>query len=302
MGNRFYHVLEIGGDPGENRDRLMALVNDDGLNTEFLEAEVYPHLHISCCEAPGDWLDDLKQRIREMQLPYNHYVSGNEECNSELLCYRPEDGDETLYTLITHDVPVVTIDELKCSREMGENLRHVIAKYDPPDLPNFVSPEHPYEPQPIICDFCGCHCENEETAVHTGWEPGYYDGDIEIPEHVCPDCQTEHLIESNGVLIKRPETDEGIELEQLKIMLNEIVPRGFDRVMSQMTEEELSEHMTHQMDYIERCATLDTIGAILLVFADNQLTQYASSIDPASVPAALREMADRLERRDTVTR
>lgn len=302
MGNRFYHVLEIGGDPGEHRDKLMALVNDDGLNTEFLEAEVYPHLHISCSEAPIDWLDGLKHELRMMQLPHNHYVSGNEECNPELLCWRPGDIHDMSFPLTAADTPFVTIDELKCSREMGETIRQVIAKYDPPDLPQFITPEHPYEPKPLVCDFCGCHCDSGKTAIYAGWVPDYYDGDIEIPEPVCPDCQKEHLVESNGVMIKRPETEEGIELEQLKIMMNEIVPRGFDRVMSQMTEEELREHMTHQMDYIDRCATLDTIGAILIVFANNNTTQYVSSVDPASVPAALREMADRLELRDKVKR
>lgn len=69
-----------------------------------------------------------------------------------------------------------------------------------------------------------------------------------------------------------------------------------------MTEPELSEHMRKQMMFVKACQTPDTIGSMLVVFGDNGITQYASSIDPETAPQALRELADRIERREALKR
>lgn len=69
-----------------------------------------------------------------------------------------------------------------------------------------------------------------------------------------------------------------------------------------MTEPELSEHLTKQLRFIKSCQTPDTIGSMLIIFQDDGITQYGATVDPETAPQALRELADRIERRQTVKR
>lgn len=48
--------------------------------------------------------------------------------------------------------------------------------------------------------------------------------------------------------------------------------------------------------------TPDTIGSMLVIFQDDGITQYGATVDPETAPQALRELADRIERRQTVKR
>lgn len=70
-------------------------------------------------------------------------------------------------------------------------------------------------------------------------------------------------------------------------------------LMRHMTEAELTEHLNVMLRFIKARETRDTIGSMLVIFQDNGLTQYGGTIDPEDTPEALRELADRLERRDT---
>lgn len=72
--------------------------------------------------------------------------------------------------------------------------------------------------------------------------------------------------------------------------------------MQHMTELELSEHLSHQLRFIKSCQTPDTIGSMLIIFQDDGITQYGATIDPETAPQALRELADRIEKRQTVKR
>lgn len=74
------------------------------------------------------------------------------------------------------------------------------------------------------------------------------------------------------------------------------------KLMKDMTEPELAEHLNKQLRFIKRCQTEDTIGSMLVIFQDNQITQYGATVDPETVPQALRELADRIEARETVKR
>ena len=69
-----------------------------------------------------------------------------------------------------------------------------------------------------------------------------------------------------------------------------------------MTEPELSAHLTKQLRFIKSCQTKDTIGSMLIIFQDDGITQYGSTVDPETAPQALRELADRIEQRQTVKR
>ena len=73
-------------------------------------------------------------------------------------------------------------------------------------------------------------------------------------------------------------------------------------LMRDMTEPELGEHLTRQLRFIKSCETEDTIGSMLVIFQDDGITQYGATIDPETAPQALRELADRIERRESVKR
>lgn len=75
-----------------------------------------------------------------------------------------------------------------------------------------------------------------------------------------------------------------------------------DKLMKYMTEPELGAHLTTQLKFIKYCQTPDTIGSMLIIFQDDGITQYGATIDPETAPQALRELADRIERRQTVKR
>jgi hypothetical protein len=72
--------------------------------------------------------------------------------------------------------------------------------------------------------------------------------------------------------------------------------------MQDMTEPELREHLNRQLRHIKANQTRDTIGSMLIIFQANGITQYGSTVDPETAPQALRELADRIERRQTVKR
>ena len=72
--------------------------------------------------------------------------------------------------------------------------------------------------------------------------------------------------------------------------------------MEDMTEPELGLHLKNQMKFIKASQTEDTIGSMLIIFQENKITQYGSTIAAETAPPALRELADRLESRSTVER
>lgn len=69
-----------------------------------------------------------------------------------------------------------------------------------------------------------------------------------------------------------------------------------------MTEPELREHLSKQLRFIKACQTPDTIGSMLVIFQDDGITQYGATIAPETAPQALRELADRIENKQTVKR
>ena len=75
-----------------------------------------------------------------------------------------------------------------------------------------------------------------------------------------------------------------------------------ETLMKYMTEPELTEHLNKQLRFIKSCQTPDTIGSMLIIFQDDGITQYGATVDPETAPQALRELADRLEKRQTVKR
>ena len=75
-----------------------------------------------------------------------------------------------------------------------------------------------------------------------------------------------------------------------------------ETMLKYMTEPELNAHLSKQLRFIKSCQTPDTIGSMLVIFGDDGITQYGATVDPETAPQALRELADRIERRQTVKR
>lgn len=69
-----------------------------------------------------------------------------------------------------------------------------------------------------------------------------------------------------------------------------------------MTEPELSKHFSNLMQLVDDRQPDDVIGTMIITFQKNGISQYVSTVDPVTVPAALRELATRLQRRESVTR
>lgn len=72
--------------------------------------------------------------------------------------------------------------------------------------------------------------------------------------------------------------------------------------MEHMTEPQLGEHISRQLRFIQGCETEDTIGSMLIVFQKDNITHCGSTVDPETAPDALRELADRIERREIIKR
>jgi hypothetical protein len=75
-----------------------------------------------------------------------------------------------------------------------------------------------------------------------------------------------------------------------------------EKLLKDMTEPEISGHLRMRLSFIKAFQTEDTIGSMLIIFADNGITQYGATVDPETAPQALRELADRIEKRETVKR
>jgi len=74
------------------------------------------------------------------------------------------------------------------------------------------------------------------------------------------------------------------------------------RLMQDMTEPELSEYFNLLMAATKSVMPPDVLGFMIICFQADKITQYAASIEPEGAVQALRELADRLERRETVKR
>ena len=86
-------------------------------------------------------------------------------------------------------------------------------------------------------------------------------------------------------------------------MRSEDVMRKNERLRLQdLTEPELREFFDGLMEMLQICKPDDVIGWMLIGFQDDGISQYVASIDPETAPQALRELADRIERRETVKR
>lgn len=84
--------------------------------------------------------------------------------------------------------------------------------------------------------------------------------------------------------------------------IDDMTPHQAETQMQYMTEPELAEHLNRQLRFIKSCQTSDTIGSMLIIFQQDGITQYGATVDPETAPQALRELADRIERRQTVKR
>lgn len=74
------------------------------------------------------------------------------------------------------------------------------------------------------------------------------------------------------------------------------------KLLQDMTEPELANHLNTILRFIRSKETADTIGSMLVIFGNNGVSQYGATVDPETAPQALRELADRIERRQTVLR
>ncbi len=69
-------------------------------------------------------------------------------------------------------------------------------------------------------------------------------------------------------------------------------------LLKDMPEPELRRHLSEMLDFIRLHERQDAIGSILVIFGNNGISQYGATVDPETVPQALLDLADRIERRE----
>lgn len=55
-------------------------------------------------------------------------------------------------------------------------------------------------------------------------------------------------------------------------------PRKQIRLMQDMTEPELSEHLSRQLRFIKASQTSDTVGSMLIIFQNDGICQYGATV------------------------
>ncbi len=93
-----------------------------------------------------------------------------------------------------------------------------------------------------------------------------------------------------------------VDIVNQVMKMGHCIPGPPDKLMEHMTEPELSAHLSRQLKFIKKCQSEDTVGSMLIIFQKDMICQYGATVDPEQAPKALRELADRIERRETVKR
>ena len=137
MGDRFCMSIQIGGNPGTNRDALMdelagfdADMDEDGVRTMCLHYE-----------DRGDAFDDLKEKLRGWGLPYDHHTEAKYEFDGTVSYWRPGMKDERFVLALQDGSPVISFETLTHMASEGKTLQDVIATYSLPAMPKWVSEE-----------------------------------------------------------------------------------------------------------------------------------------------------------------
>lgn len=157
MGDRFNMEIWVGGDPGQHLLKLLKFIDDNDLPNDQ-EPDVSPHLHFFCYDVSGDHLDDFKELLQELNLPYEHHIEGKWDIDSNLYVWHPGMESEDMVLATQNGEPVISIEQLEW--ELTKNslitLQEVIAKWKPPELPTFAcddittahEPDNTTEPEP----------------------------------------------------------------------------------------------------------------------------------------------------------
>ena len=74
------------------------------------------------------------------------------------------------------------------------------------------------------------------------------------------------------------------------------------KLAQDMNQIELTELFEIAIREVDELMPSDIIGSMVMSFTEHGIAHYSASIDPSCAPDALRELADRLERRDVVER
>ncbi len=74
MADRMYQNIRIGGDPGENRLNLMFMVAEAGFDEIVEDSDC---LYCDAPEATPYDFDELKEYLRTIGLPYDHFFEAS---------------------------------------------------------------------------------------------------------------------------------------------------------------------------------------------------------------------------------
>jgi len=69
-----------------------------------------------------------------------------------------------------------------------------------------------------------------------------------------------------------------------------------EKLLKDMDEKELRNYLSMNLSLLKSVATPDTFDHLVVIFRDDAISHCGTTIDPAIVPSALRNLADQLER------
>lgn len=135
MSDCMYQNIRIGGDAGVNREKVLELMEE--LASEEIK-ESSECLYCDCTEACEDSFDDLKEFLRSVNLPYNHFLEGKWDYDGSIIWWRPGMEDELLSVATQSEDQTVRISDLAELAESGMTLADAVKELTIPPLPAWV--------------------------------------------------------------------------------------------------------------------------------------------------------------------
>jgi hypothetical protein len=134
MADRFYMTLVIGGDPGEHRDRLEAMIAEacveNRIEDEFLE--------LNSDDLRFDDLDELATFCRQINLPYQLRCDAKYEYDGSLRWWSPGMDSEREGYCLQGGQRAFSSENLYAAVASGISLVEFLEMNMPPEIPAFV--------------------------------------------------------------------------------------------------------------------------------------------------------------------
>jgi len=144
MGDRFSMNIRIGGDPGEHRAELDALIEEHNGTPDEDNGTLLVCLDF---EQSANALDEMKDTLRSWGLSYDHLIEAKYEFDAVIQYWRPGMDQEAWVVCLNTGEQVITFETLHKLIDEGMTPDEIFAKYEMPSIPDFVFSAEELEPE-----------------------------------------------------------------------------------------------------------------------------------------------------------